>query len=141
MYLTYGEYSAKGGTLTETAFTNIEYEARTYIDWYTFRRLQDEETIPNEVKECMYYLIDLIVRKMSAEGALSDSSFTATNPYSATVASQSNDGVSISYNIVSAKDIIDGNKQEIENVIKRGLQGVRNSLGYRLLYRGLYPNE
>ena len=35
MYLTYIEYQNMGGTLAETAFTDIEFEAETIINYYT----------------------------------------------------------------------------------------------------------
>jgi hypothetical protein len=59
----------------------------------------------------------------------------------ASVASQSNDGVSISYNTISASQAFDLLKSESENIIKQYLNGVVNSLGRKLLYRGIYPDE
>ena len=59
----------------------------------------------------------------------------------ATVASQSNDGVSISYNTLSAKDLLQSSEQDVMTCIKRYLQGVTNNLGRKLLYRGFYPGE
>ena len=37
MYLTYNEYREYGGTLDETAFADINFEAESYVDWYTFQ--------------------------------------------------------------------------------------------------------
>ena len=34
-----------------------------------------------------------------------------------------------------------GKHNELQKAINRYLQGVRNSLGYKLLYRGIYPGE
>ena len=51
MYLTYAEYQNMGGTLEEATFNDLAYEAQTYIDWVTFRRLQEEGSeIPDAVK-------------------------------------------------------------------------------------------
>lgn len=140
MYLTYDEYTEMGGTLDETAFIDLEYEARTYIDWVTFNRLWKEETIPARVKECEYHILKLIQSKLDAlnPSSESDTSLDGTNK---TIASQSNDGVSISYNVLSAKDIIEASDKELQKTIHRYLDGVRNNLGYKLLYRGIYPGE
>lgn len=149
MYLTYEEYTNMGGTLEETAFENYEFEARSLIDWYTFRRLDNEETYPEAVKRCMYALIQLAELKASAlklgmqPQEFSSSTSVEGLPY---VASQSNDGVSISYNVLSASEMFKLlNSKEagnvVEDTIKRYLNGVKNSLGRLLLFRGFYPNE
>lgn len=149
MYLTYEEYTNMGGTLEETAFENYEFEARSLIDWYTFHRLDNEETYPEAVKRCMYALIQLAELKASALklGMQPQESSSSTSveglPY---VASQSNDGVSISYNVLSASEMFKLlNSKEagnvVEDTIKRYLNGVKNSLGRLLLFRGFYPNE
>lgn len=144
MYLTYDEYLDYGGTLDETAFNDIELDAEGYVDWYTFNRLQDEDenNIPERVKKCMYQIIKLIQRTMGYDDAGSTASkASGTDESDKGVLSQSNDGVSISYNILSAKDAIELAKKDIDNSINRYLQGVRNSLGRKLLYRGIYPDE
>ena len=141
MYLTYEEYIGYGGSLDEAAFKDLEYEARVYIDWYTFRRLHAPDTkISKEVKECMYHIMKLLQNKMDALNVPVDDSNNG-GVYGAGIASQSNDGVSISYNVLSAKDLIDSSKKEIDDMINRYLQGIRNSLGHRLLFRGIYPGE
>lgn len=137
MYLTYEEYLNMGGTLDETAFDNYLIDAEMLIDWYTFNRLENETVIPEKVKKCVYKLISLsdmkskafvLGREVNGEG-------------NASVASQSNDGVSISYNTISASQAFDLLKSESENIIKQYLNGVVNSLGRKLLYRGIYPDE
>lgn len=144
MYLTYDEYLDYGGTLDETAFNDIELDAEGYVDWYTFNRLQDEDenNIPERVKKCMYQIIKLIQRTMGYDDAgNTGSTASGTDESDKGVLRQSNDGVSISYNILSAKDAIELAKKDIDNSINRYLQGVRNSLGRKLLYRGIYPDE
>ena len=136
MYLSYEEYQSMGGTLDETAFNEIAYEAQSQIDWWTFNRLQSEETIPDAVKKCMYKLIKLIQAQQDATGIGSDSGGTT-----GTIASQSNDGVSISYNVLSASEAANLIKEQMEGIVQRYLQGVKNSLGRKVLYRGLYPGE
>lgn len=140
MYLTYDEYTEMGGTLDETAFNDLEYEARAFIDWVTFNRLWGEEKIPDRVKECEYHILKLIQNKMEALTPFAESG-SSTDGIEKTISSQSNDGVSISYNVLSAKDIIESSEQELHKAVNRYLQGVRNSLGYKLLYRGIHPGE
>lgn len=138
MYLTYAEYQSMGGTLDETTFNDFEFQARAQIDWYTFNRLQKEETLPEAVKRCMYHLIDLLFLSASASATPAASPSTGV---SASVSSQSNDGVSISYNVLSASEALQTAKEQIQSSIDMYLQGVMNSLGQKVLYRGVYPNE
>ena len=49
MYLTYAEYQAMGGTLSDLDFNFLAYEAESYINWYTFNRLKGNTEIPQEV--------------------------------------------------------------------------------------------
>lgn len=151
MYLTYEAYQNMGGTLDETTFNNYEYEAETIVNWYTFNRLKDEapEDYPDELARCMYALIELVKVQHDAltlgktyDAEYGDNSDTS----SASVKSMSNDGVSISFNTVDASDIYGkltslGNANPYAQLVFRYLQGVRNSLGKRLTYRGLYPDE
>ena len=138
MYLTYDEYTQLGGsTLEETAFEQLEFEASTIIDWWTFNRLHKQTEYPEAVKRCMYKLISLLQDKQRAT-AVDPASEGAIKP---SVASESNDGVSTSYNTLSAKEAVDTIQKELDKTIQTYLMGVRNSLGHNLLYRGVYPNE
>jgi len=140
MYLTYAEYVNMGGTEEETAFNNLEFEAESLINWYTFNRLKNEDSYPEEVKRLMYYIINLLVSTRNAMNI--SSSGSASSPQELNnIKSQSNDGVSVSYQTLSANDLIDKNKKAIEEAVDRYLQGVMNSLGQKLLYRGLYKGE
>ena len=139
MYLLYSEYVNMGGALDETLFNELEFEAETQVDWYTFNRLQNETELPERLKRCMYALINLIYKVQQASLLGDDGS--GDSSINAAVASQSNDGVSISYNVVSASEAVELSKQEIEGTIQKYLQGVMNSLGRKVLYRGLYPGE
>lgn len=139
MYLTYDEYIDMGGAeIEETAFKQIEFEARSVVDWWTFNRLQKEETYPEAVKRCVFRLVQLINDKQKAMMIDSQSSDGAVK---AGIARESNDGVSTSYNTLSAKEAVDTLQKEVESTIRMYLSGVKNSLGYLLLYRGVYPNE
>ena len=44
MYLTFAEYTAMGGTLSQTTFDDLEFEAEALVNWYTFNRLKNDET-------------------------------------------------------------------------------------------------
>lgn len=139
MYLTYDEYTNMGGkSLEETTFHQLEFEARAVIDYWTFNRLQNEETYPEAVKRCMFRLVSLINDKQQAmvtDAKASDGSVQAG------IASESNDGVSTSYNTLSAKEAVETMQNEVEKTIRFYLSSVKNSLGRKVLYRGLYPNE
>lgn len=139
-YLTYAQYQAYGGTLDQATFNQLAFEAQAKIDWYTFNRLHSETEITDErIFRLMYRLIQLIHDKMVAN-AVPDTS-GQSGSVSAAVASQSNDGVSISYNIVSASELVKKVDNEIEECIQQYLQGVTNNLGRKLLYKGFYPGE
>ena len=139
MYLTYAEYQEMGGTLDEATFNDYEFEAEALINWYTFNRLKNDTTFPTEVKRLMKYLISLAQQKANLLGASGSGSAVDTN--GAAIASQSNDGVSISYNVLSAAQLMESLKGSEDETIKKYLQGVTNEAGRKLLYRGLYPGE
>lgn len=139
MYLTYEEYQSMGGTLDSVSYGNYEFEAEALINWYTFNRLKNDKTYPEAVKRLMKYLIDLAVQRatlLSASGS-GDSEIST----GAAIASQSNDGVSTSYNVLSAAQIMESLKGQESGTIQRYLQDVVNEAGRKLLYRGLYPGE
>lgn len=140
MYLTYDEYLEFGGTVEETAFDNLEFEARTVIDWWTYNRLQNDEEYPEAVKRCMFKLINLIIAKQQAQ-FLKDNGTVNTDVTESGIVQQSNDGVSTTYNIMSASEIIAQSGEDVKSTIRMYLQNVRNSLGRKVLYRGLYPGE
>lgn len=154
MYLTYEDYQSMGGTLDETTFNNFEYEAESYVNWYTFRRLVGETEYPEELARCMYRLI--MLAKLKADTMLLGKQTTVTidgegnkttTEVSTYIKGQSNDGVSVDYNAIDAGNLFDllastkkGNV--IEDTIKKYLSGVRRKSDNRLLtYRGLYPDE
>jgi hypothetical protein len=152
MYLTYEVYQNMGGTLDETTFNSYEYEAETLVNWYTFNRLKNETEYPEELGRCMYRLIELV--QLEAEALILGKSTTTygegtsavTISVEPSIKSQSNDGVSVSYNSIDASDLFNkldsmGKDSPLTKIIFRYLQGVRNSEGKRLTYRGLYPDE
>lgn len=142
MYLTYDEYIQFGGdTIDEATFENLEFEARAQVDYWTFDRLTKEEVLPESVKRCMFW----IIRKIQAQQALLNASLPGMSKDTAVntggIMSQSNDGVSISYNTVSATSIVNSLGSEIKKAVDSYLGNVRTSLGRKVTYRGIYPDE
>ena len=139
MYLTYAQYKLYGGTLDETTFNDMAFEAASIVDWYTFNRLQNmTEEYPEALQRCMYKLIQLIQTLSAVSGTGTPESAASS---SAGIASQSNDGVSISYNILSASEIVNNSNAKSKQIVEMYLSNVTDSLGRRVLYRGVYPNE
>jgi hypothetical protein len=87
----------------------------------------------------MFFLIKLLAVKNNL--LMPDVSDTNGLNANAQLMAQSNDGVSVQYSVLHADEIYYNSKKEIDEAIKRYLDGVTNSLGRKLLYRGLYPGE
>ena len=116
-YLTYDEYKALGGLLDQTPFNLLEFEARKEIDKYTFNRLVNLETQNQEVKLCIYALIEQInSNKANLNG----------------VASESTDGYSISYTSQNNAET----SQKTRKTIETYLINCKLSDGTPYLYRG-----
>ena len=148
MYLTYQEYQNMGGTLDETAFNDLEFDAESTINWYTFNRLQRPEWSSalntDGLKRCVYQLIKL---KQMEDALLASSSggFGASGGWTkeAGITQESNDGVSVSYNTLSSGELmgfVNGGKTK-EGLVNQYLGCIVNNLGRKLLYRGIYPGE
>lgn len=138
MYLTYAQYKEFGGTLDETTFKDFEFEARSIVKWHTFNRLENQKEYSEGVQRCVYKLIDLAYTKSQA---LSVGQDVATGNVKAAIASQSNDGFSTTFNVLSASQAYDLVKNETTAIVHRFLSHEINELGQKVLYRGLYPNE
>lgn len=124
MYLTYQEYQAYGGTVSESAFPTEEFKARKRIDYLTDCRVQSMQTVPESVKLCMTTIINTDAA-MSADAL-------ASSPL---VASFSTDGYSESYGSAEEqKAVINA---AIDRQIKEMLYGDLDDSGVPLLYRGL----
>lgn len=126
-YLTYEEYKGLGGTIDLTPFNLLEFEARRKIDIRTQDRLKGFESneIPQEVKMCVYALINSIVI------------FSNTMNNAGNVASESTDGYSVSY-ITSSQisDVVMSKNKELDDIIRTYLLGVVFN-GEHLLYAGV----
>jgi len=134
MYLSYDDYEDMGGTLDETVFDTLCYEAQSFIDWETFNRLKNDETVPEEVMRCMFALINLINSKRLVL-------LSSTTSGEGITKSISNDGVTQTYSVFSPEQLYAKMNTEISSIIKRYLSGVKNSKNKLVLYRGLYEDE
>ena len=129
-YLTYEDYKTLGGTLAETSFNLLEFEARRKIDEKTFDRLKNVEysNIPQEVKLCEYKLINSINGYEQSTSNVANSNG---------VASENIDGYSISYiNATQVSDIIKSKNAELDDIIKTYLLGIIVN-GQHILYCGV----
>ena len=110
-YLTYEEYRLLGGTLGITPFNLLEFEARRKIDIKTLNRLKgvSSEKIPQEVKLCIFKLIDAINDYASSIKSATENG---------NVASEHTDGYSVTY-VKSAqiKDIVNSRSVELDDII------------------------
>jgi len=139
MYLTYDEYLNMGGTMDSTTFDELDFEAESIINLYTYNRLHNDVEFSDNVKRCVYALIKLVQSKSTLVPKLdANGNVDAT---SAGITSQSNDGVSISYNVLSATEIVGRYTNDIKSIISQYLAWEVNSLGHRLLFKGLYSDE
>ena len=139
MYLSYVEYLSYGGSLDEPTFNMYEFEASAIINYYTFNRLVKDTKIDSRVKMLDYILINSIEKRYNALSL--GSIATSDGSSSVAITSQSNDGVSVSYNGMSADVLIDYTDDDNKEKVFRYLDGVTNELGRKVLYRGLYPGE
>ena len=118
-YLTYNEYRALGGTIELTPFNLLEFEARRKIDKRTQGRLKGVENIPQEVKICVFNLINSI--KKYAESEISG------NNGKNNIASESTDGYSVTYNTITldkVQEIVKSKNVELNDTINTDLYGV-----------------
>lgn len=141
IYLTYDEYTDFGGQLDLQSFNAYRYLAQSTIDRYTFSRLHKVEfsELPERtqfaIKQCVMRLINVLMTKDNSLGLTNEDT---SNP---TIYSQSNDGVSVTYNVLTARETVEQSNYAIQNAITTMLDDCRLPDGRRLLYRGLYPDE
>jgi len=124
MYLLYSEYVSFGGNLSEAAFNRVEFKARKIVDQKTFGRLKNETVISEPVKRLMFELVNTI-RNLDTEGI----------DYQPLIASESNDGYSISFYSGSIMTI-EQKQKIISDMIDEYLADEVDSNGTPLLYCG-----
>jgi hypothetical protein len=113
MYLSYGEYTDMGGTLSNAAFHRLEFKARMLIDQHTFGRLKGLTEQPESVKKLMFELV--AVEQKEENGVIQ---------------SVSNDGYSETYAVAN-------NEQKAVCLIVAYLAQEKTEDGTPLLYRGV----
>ena len=122
-YLTFEEYRELGGTLEQMPFNILEFKAQKEIDKYTFNRLLDLEEYSNEVKVCVFDLMNII------------SNYTKIIDNTG-IASESTDGYSVSYGNVSSENVKSYNA-DIRNCIQRYLINCKLENGTPYMYCGV----
>ena len=110
-YLTYEEYKSLGGTLGEMPFNILELKARQIINERTQNRLKDVEKIPQEVKICVYDLIQIISKYNNSN-----------NSTSSNISSENTDGYSVTYK--SGTELTDEQKKQYNDIMETDLYGV-----------------
>lgn len=91
-YLTYEEYKSLGGTLGKMPFNILEFKCRKIIDNLTFNRLTNLKTQRQEVKMCIYDMINI-----------SSKYEQTSNKQAQGITSESIDGYSVSYGSISTE--------------------------------------
>ena len=110
-YLSYEEYKSLGGTLGEMPFNILELKARQVINERTQNRLKDVEKIPQEVKICVYDLIQTINKYNNSN-----------NSTSSNISSENTDGYSVTYK--SGTELTEEQKKQYDDVMETDLYGV-----------------
>lgn len=110
-YLSYEEYKSLGGTLGEMPFNILELKARQIINERTQNRLKDVEKIPQEVKICVYDLIQTINKYNNSN-----------NSTSSNISSENTDGYSVTYK--SGTELTEEKKKQYDDVMETDLYGV-----------------
>lgn len=110
-YLTYEEYKSLGGTLGEMPFNILELKARQIINERTQNRLKNIEQIPQEVKICVYDLINTMNKYN-----------LSNNSTSSNVSSENIDGYSVTYK--SGTELTEEQKKQYDDVMETDLYGV-----------------
>ena len=125
-YLTYNEYRALGGTIDLTPFNLLEFEARRKVDERTQGRLKNVVNIPQEVKMCVFALINSI-----------NSYGSSTEGNSKNIASETTDGYSVSYVTGGTiQEMIKSKSVELNDIINTYLIGVIVN-GEHIMYLGV----
>ena len=122
-YLTYEEYKSLGGTLGEVPFNILELKARQVINERTQNRLKGVEEIPQEVKICVYDLIQTMNKYNMSN-----------NSTSSNISSENTDGYSVTYK--SGTEMTTEQKAQYEDVMLTDLYGVIVN-GEAILYLGV----
>ena len=123
-YLTYAQYQAWGGGLSESAFNLAEIKARARIDAMTQGRVAYMQAVPEQVKAAMMEIITV------------DGTYSASAQAAAPVAASfTTDGYSETYG--SAETRTAAIENQLTASIETLLDGVTDDEGTPLLYAGV----
>ena len=123
-YLTYAQYTAWGGTLSEAAFNLAEIKARSRIDAMTQGRVAHMAAVPEQVQAAMMEIIQV------------DGTYSASAQASAPVAASfTTDGYSESYG--SAESRTAAIEAQLTASVETLLDGITDDEGVPLLYAGV----
>ena len=123
-YLTYAQYQAWGGGLSESAFNLAEIKARSRIDAMTQGRVAYMAQVPEQVQAAMMEIITV------------DGTYSASAQAAAPVAASfTTDGYSESYG--SAETRTAAIEKQLTGSIETLLDGVTEDDGTPLLYAGV----
>ena len=119
-YITYAEYTSKGGSEAAPAFALLEAEARAYIDRYTFGRIAEEydrdAVYADSLKSAMFAIIE-ILKNRDASGK--------------DISSMSNGGISVTYRQDASAE------SSIRDKVLLFLAGHKDKSGVPLCYAGV----
>lgn len=125
-YLTYTEYKELGGAIPdEMPFNLLEFNARKCIDKYTFGRLINLTSQVQEVKLCVFELIEKLQGYSTNDGKSNIGN----------IASESIDGYSIAYN-TNIDLVLKSKASDIADTINTYLAACKLEDGTPYLYRG-----
>ena len=124
-YLTYNEYKALGGSLDQTPFNLLEFEARRIIDNRTLQRLKSINEIPQEAKMCMFSLINTL------------NSYVNESQTSKNISGESVGSYSVNYATgTQIQEIVKSKNAELTDVVLTYLTGVVVN-GEHVVYLGV----
>ena len=115
-YLTYEEYRGLGGSAIDLmSFNLLEFECRKIIDLRTKLRLKNVDTVPDEVKLCMFKMMEKIIVYDEKEKSINTNN----------IASENIDGYSVSFlGSNEIEEIIKNKSKELDDIIFESLYGV-----------------
>lgn len=120
MYITYEEYKALGGNAEEPLFNRMELQARLSVDKATYHSLKELETLPENLTSLMFELISLDEKNNVFSNSLQ-------------AKSESNNGISVTYDTISSEDL----ESEKGRLIRVYLDGVTGIDGNSIFYAGV----
>lgn len=122
-YLSYIDYRNYGGTIEQAPFNLLEFSARKEIDKATSGRLKNLTNQIEEVKQCMYKLVNLLNANQTNQNQNKG------------ISGESIDGYSVTYKNMLSEDL-KAQQIEVYSIIKTYLSDCALEDGTAYLYRG-----